>query len=355
MSRIYDWFRDRFDLDAVAAFAKKKEVPLYRGTFLYYLGGICLFLFGLQVLTGILLLLYYQPGENTAYESMKTIISRVEFGWLIRDIHGWSANLLIFFAFLHMFSVFFGRAYRKPRELTWMTGFILLALAMGFGFTGYLLPWNELAYFATRVGTNIPGSVPVVGGALLKLLRAGDEVTGATLTRFYGIHVSVLPALFAGVLGLHLLLIQVLGMSVPPSQERLPPEERRSIRFFPNFFLRDVMVWLVILNVIAVLAVFFPWELGAKADPLAPAPAGIRPEWYFMFTFQTLKLLPAHILGVEGEVLGILGFGLGGLIWFCIPFIDRWEGSHKVSRAINVFGVVVVVYMIVMTIWGYLA
>jgi len=349
------WLQERIDLAGLAAFVRKKEVPLFYGTVWYYLGGICLFLYGLQVVTGILLLLYYQPGEATAYESLKMIVSKVEFGWLLRDMHSWSANLFILFAFLHMFTVFFARGYRKPRELTWMTGFLLLVLGMGFGFSGYLLPWNELSYFATRVGTNVAGAIPVVGPVILKVMRAGDDVTGATLTRFYGIHVAVLPFVFAVLLGLHLVLVQVLGMSVPPSLEKLPPEQRRSIKFFPNFFLRDAMLWLLMLNIIALLAVVFPWELGAKADPLAPAPAGIRPEWYFMFMFQTLKLLPAHVLFLEGEVLGILAFAIGGLVWFCLPLIDRKARRGEVSRLINGFGFVVIVYMVAMTIWGYLA
>ncbi len=353
--KLLDWLRERVDIDSAIAFARKKKVPLFYGTVWYYLGGVSLFLFAVQVVTGILLLLYYQPGEATSYESLKMLVSKVEFGWLIRDMHSWSANLFIFFIFLHMFTVFFARGYRKPRELTWMSGFLLLALALTFGFSGYLLPWNTLSYFATQVGTDVTGAVPVVGHALVKLLRAGDEVTSATLTRFYGIHVAVLPALFSLLLGLHLLLVQVQGMSVPPSLEKEPPEKRRYMKFFPNFILRDVMLWLLMLNIIALLAVVFPWELGQKADPLAPAPAGIKPEWYFMFMFKTLKLLPSHVWFLEGEVLGILAFGLGGLAWFFLPLLDRPAARGQVSRVVNALGITVIVYMVVMTVWGYLS
>ena len=159
------------------------------------MGGITLFLVGVQVLTGILLLLYYRPSAGEAYESVKFIVSQVEFGWLIRNVHSWSANLLIFMAFVHLFSTLFLRSYRKPRELTWVTGVLLLFVMMGFGFSGYLLPWNELAFFATKVGTGIAGAVPVVGDFTLRFLRGGDDVTGATLTRFYGLHVAILPAI----------------------------------------------------------------------------------------------------------------------------------------------------------------
>lgn len=351
--KIYDWLNQRVDLDSITKFAKKKQVPVFYGTVWYYLGGVSLFLFIIQVFTGILLILYYQPGSTTAFESVKFIISQVNFGWLVREIHSWSANLFILFIFLHMFTVYFAKAYRKPREVTWYTGFILLLVAMFFGFSGYLLPWNELAFFATKVGSDIAGAIPFVGDFLLKLLRSGDDVTGATLTRFYGIHVAVLPAVFTIILGIHLILVQVQGMSVPPSQESLPPEKRKYMPFFPNFALRDLLVWLIVLNVIALLAVFFPWEIGQKADPLLPAPAGIRPEWYFMFMFQTLKLIPAHIWFIEGELFGIMMFTLGGLIWFFVPFFDKKAGLGIKSPFWKWVGVIIILYIIGMTIWGY--
>ena len=143
----------------------------------------------------------------------------VPFGWLIRSPHSWSANLMVFFAVVHLVTVFFAKAYRPPRELTWMSGVVALLLVLGFGFSGYLLPWNELAFFATKVGTQIAGTVPVVGEWMLRFLRGGDRVTGATLTRFYAVHVAILPALTGLVVGLHLLLVQIHGMSVPPTAE----------------------------------------------------------------------------------------------------------------------------------------
>ncbi len=352
--KLYDWINERVDLDGVIQFTKKKQVPVFYGTVWYYLGGVSLFLFIIQVATGILLILYYQPGAATAFESVKFIVSEVQFGWLVREIHSWSANLFILFIFLHMFTVYFAKAYRKPREITWLSGTLLLVLAMAFGFSGYLLPWNELAYFATKVGSDIAGAIPVVGDFLLRLLRAGDEVSGATLTRFYGIHVAVLPAIFTLILGLHLMLVQVQGMSVPPEQESTPPEKRKYMPFFPNFAMRDLLFWLIILNVIALLAVFFPWELGQKADPLAPAPAGIRPEWYFMFMFQTLKLIPAHVLFIEGELFGIMLFSIGGLIWFLVPFLDKRANKGERSPFWKWFGILLILYMVVMTIWGYM-
>jgi cytochrome b6 len=253
---------------------------------------------------------------------------------------------------VHLFSVLFLKAYRPPREVTWLSGIGLMGLTLAFGFTGYLLPWNELAYFATKVGTEVPGALPAVGPFLRRLLRGGEEVTGATLTRFYGIHVAVLPALTAGLLGLHLYLVQRHGMSVPPSVERRGGATRH-MPFVPNFLLRDLVGWLSVLAVLAALAAYFPWELGKKADPFAPAPIGIKPEWYFMFMFKTLKYLPGHILGIEGELVGLVGFGLGGLFLLLIPFLDRRTARGAPSPLFTWIGVALLAYMVVLTYLGY--
>lgn len=348
------WLEDRLALSVVGRLARKKEVPVHKHTLWYYLGGMTLFLFVVQVTTGILLLFYYRPSAEEAFESVQFLMAEVQFGWLVRSIHAWAANLMIFTLFLHLFSVLLVKAYRPPRELTWFSGIALMGLALGFGFTGYLLPWNELAYFATRVGTEITGAVPLVGEFLLRLTRGGDDVTGATLTRFYALHVWVLPATTFAVVGLHLFLVQKLGMSVPPAVER-EGGVQGTMPFFPNFLMRDLVGWLIALGVLATLAAYFPAHLGVKADPFAPAPAGIKPEWYFMFMFQTLKYLPAHILGIEGEIIGILGFGLAGVFMLVIPLLDRRTARGEPSKLFTWIGVGVIVYMIVLTYLGYTA
>ena len=355
--QLFAWLDERLDLSGLQHFVSEKSVPVHRHSVWYYMGGITLFLVGVQVATGILLLLYYRPSAGEAYESVKFIVSQVEFGWLIRNLHSWSANLLIFMAFVHLFSTLFLRSYRKPRELTWVTGVLLLFVMMGFGFSGYLLPWNELAFFATKVGTGIAGAVPGIGHFLLRFLRGGDDVTGATLTRFYGIHVAVLPAVMTVILGLHLMFIQRQGMSVPPSVERREKagEKIPQIPFVPHYVLHDVMWWYVALAVLAALALFLPWELGKKADAFAAVPPGIRPEWYFLAMFQVLKLLPAHIVGLEGEMLGVLGFSLAALVLLVLPFLDRGAGEGRSSPMVTVAGVAALVYMVVFTIYGYLA
>ena len=351
---IYTWIDKRVQLGTLVEFLGKKYVPVHRHSLWYYFGGVSLFLFIIQVVTGILLLLYYKGSEQLAFESIQFIMSKVQFGWLIRSIHSWAANLFILSTFIHMFSVFFERSYREPREITWLTGMLMLFLALGFGFSGYLLPWNELAFFATKVGTDIAGVLPVVGKPLMIFLRGGEEVTGATLSRFFGFHVAVLPGIFTVLLGMHLVLVQRQGMSEPIDSEDVPAGERKTMPFFPNFLLRDLLLWLLVLNLLAILAVFFPWELGKKADLFASAPAGIRPEWYFMFMFQTLKLIPSRVLFIDGEVLGILLFGIAGILWMLIPFWDKKSARGEKSRFLNYAGLFVVMYIIIFTALGWL-
>ena len=352
-----NWLEERIEWDDLIAPLREKTVPLHRLSYWYFLGGITLFLFVIQVLTGILLLLYYRPGANEAFESVQYIMTQVPFGWLVRSIHSWSANLMIFTAFAHMFSVLFLKAYRKPRELTWVSGVILLFLVMGFGFSGYLLPWNTLAFFATKVGTEITGQVPVAGKPMMIFLRGGEEVSGATLTRFFGFHVAVLPGLATVLILLHLLLVQRQGMSVPPKLEAewtAHPSAKREMKFFPNFILRELMAWYSALGVLGALAALFPWNLGVKADPFAPAPAGIKPEWYFLFMFQTLKLIPARVWFIDGEILGVLAFGLAGLLWLLLPFLES-DQPGRTKPWITGLAIFALAYITGMSIYGHLA
>ena len=344
---------ERLQIQEVINFAKKKSVPIHRETVWYYFGGVTLFLFIIQVFTGILLLFYYRASADQAFESIRFIMSEVRFGWLVRSVHSWSANLMVLAAFIHMFSVFFAKAYRKPRELTWVSGMLLLLLGLGLGFTGYLLPWNELAFFATKVGTDMVSVIPMIGEPFLHFLRGGEEVSGATLARFFGIHVTILPIVFIGMLAIHLIMVQRQGMSEPIGWGELPEKGKKTMLFFPNFILRDLLLWLLVLNILALLAVFFPWELGEKADPFVPAPQGIKPEWFFMFMYQTLKFLPAKILFIEGESLGIFTFGIAGVLWLLVPFLDRKSARGEKNLVLKYLGIGIVIFIIVMTVLGY--
>jgi quinol-cytochrome oxidoreductase complex cytochrome b subunit len=357
MQNMTAFFFERLGVEDLQKLAAKKRVPIHQNTIFYFLGGMALFLFGIQVATGILLSLYYKPSPDQAFESVRAIMTEIDFGWLIRSIHVWSANLLIGVLFLHILTTYTMRAYRGPREITWITGVLLLALFLAFGFSGYLLPWNQLAFFASQVGTAIAGYVPVVGKYLLLLARSGENVTGDTLARFYALHVVILPLCVFALLGVHLFLVQKHGMSVPEriasqygSAEKVP-----TMPFVPHFLLRDMVGWYVALGLLAILAAIFPWDLGQKADPFGSAPEGIKPEWYFLFMFQTLKKLPPHIFNfdwLEGEVVGILFFGLCGLVVLLVPFLDLGALRGRPRRLLNFLVVLAVLFFIVMTARG---
>ena len=324
----------------------------------YYLGGVTMFFFIVQVITGVLLLMYYQPGEATSYESIRFLTTKVPFGWLIRSIHSWSAHLMIISLCLHMFSTMMLKAYRPPREITWVSGYLLFLLTLGFGFSGYLLPWNKLAYFATTVGTNIVASVPLLGDWLLQVLRGGHDVTINTLYRFFAGHVVILPLAFVGLIGLHLLLIQRQGMAPPVGTTTAP----RGMKFFPSFAFRDLLLWLACLMLLATLAVFLPygpgipgmdWELGEKADPFAPAYPGIKPEWYFLWEYQLLKEFPPHLFGLEGPQVCLFLIAILLAIWAVIPWLDRRAYRNMHSPAFSDFGWAAILFLTYLTLKGW--
>lgn len=338
------WLKMRLPFGQVMEFLRHKEVPWHRGSYWYLFGGLALLFFCVQVATGILLMFYYVPTPEHAYESVQLITAKVPFGWLIRSIHSWSANLMILALFIHMFSVFFMRAYRPPREMVWFSGAVLLGLAMFFGFSGYLLPWTKLSFFATKIGTDLARHIPGIGTDIQRILRGGDIIGGPTLTRFFAIHVAILPPIFTVILLLHLVLIQLLGMSSP-----IGVKEKKGVPFVPNFVLRESIIWVIFLGLLGVLAVYLPWELGEKANPFASAPAGIRPEWFFTFLSQSLKYFPPHLLGMEGEVVGVFLITIGALFFFLVPFWDRWSRREVAHWVVTLVGAAVLLYMITLT------
>jgi quinol-cytochrome oxidoreductase complex cytochrome b subunit len=349
---LYDWVDERLGLSDLVAFARHKTVPVHAQSFWYYWGGISLFLFLVQCFTGVLLLVYYRPGAE-AFESVRQITFVMNFGWLIRSAHSWSANLMMFSILVHMFSVYFMKAYRKPREFGWLSGMALLGLAPIFGFSGYLLPMDELSYFATKVGLQIPMAIPWIGPIVAGLLRGGPDVTEFTVQRFFALHVVVLPAIFIPLLAFHLWLVQRHGNAVPPAEEAKSERERKHMPFFPNFLRKDLAMWIISLNILALLASVFPWALGKQYDSLAPAPMGIHPEWYFMSPFEMLKLLGSFLPGEAGEIAGILIFTLGIVLWLLIPFYDTRSESGRRARVAHYFGLLAVFALLATTLIGY--
>jgi quinol-cytochrome oxidoreductase complex cytochrome b subunit len=215
-ARMIDWLDERMGLLSVWNSVFDREVP--KVNWWYTLGSASLFVAILQAATGVFLTIYYVPTPEEAYSSIDYIMNDVAFGWLVRGIHHWGATLMVILVFLHMLRVFFYAAYKFPREVTWITGVLLLLVTLGLGFTGYLLPWNQRSYWATAVGSSIVGTVPVVGEWLLRVMRGGDNLTILTLSRFYGVHIWFLPAALFTVIGIHLYLVVRNGISNVPKR-----------------------------------------------------------------------------------------------------------------------------------------
>lgn len=216
-AKLISWLDERLGLNGIYSTVLDRKVP--KVNWWFTLGSASLFLFVMQGLTGIFLTVYYVPSPDHAYDSIQFIMNGVPFGWLIRGIHHWGASLMVIFVFAHMLRTYFFGAYKYPRELTWMTGAILLLATLGMGFTGYLLPWNQRAYWATTVGTQIAGQVPLIGPYITQVMRGGTDLSAVTLARFFSIHIWFLPAVIAAVIGIHMYLIIRLGIAGVPGKE----------------------------------------------------------------------------------------------------------------------------------------
>jgi len=215
--KLFNWLDERLGLTTIYNVVLDRKVP--KVNWFFTLGSASLFLFVMQGVTGILLTVYYVPTPDHAYDSIQYIMNDVTFGWLIRGIHHWGATLMVLVVFLHMLRTFYFAAYKYPREITWLTGVILLLSTLGMGFTGYLLPWNQRSYWATTVGTEIPGTVPFIGQFITNVLRGGPDLSALTLSRFFSVHIWVLPAVIVGNIGIHLYLIIRIGISHIPDKD----------------------------------------------------------------------------------------------------------------------------------------
>jgi quinol-cytochrome oxidoreductase complex cytochrome b subunit len=215
--KVVSWLDERLGLTTIYNTVLDRKVP--KVNWWYTLGSATLFLFLLQALTGIFLTIYYVPSPDHAYDSIQYIMNGVAFGWLIRGIHHWGATLMVITVFIHMLRTFFMAAYKYPREMTWMTGVFLLLSTLGMGFTGYLLPWNQRAYWATTVGTEIAGTFPFIGPFVERILRGGSELSAVTLARFFSAHIWFLPAMILLLLGIHLYMVIRIGISSVPHSD----------------------------------------------------------------------------------------------------------------------------------------
>jgi ubiquinol-cytochrome c reductase cytochrome b subunit len=355
MGRIGAWLDERLGIYALGRSFLDRKVPGNIGWW-HTLGSATLVLILVQVVTGIALTLSYVPSPDHAYESV-LYIDQTPFGALVRATHHWSAGLIVLLIGLHILRVFFWGAYRYPRELAWVGGAILFFVVLGFGFTGYLLPWDQKAYWATVVGTNIAGSAPFIGGAVLELLRGGQQLGALTLTRFYGIHVWVLPATLFLFVAFHLFGVIRQGIAASPRRKPIvapqPGESRRDAyereyaaekeagKPFWKALFKDAVVALVVVAAVTLVAFLAGAPLEERANPngiYAP-----RPEWYFLDLFQLL-----WYFGGTYEPLIIFGlFSLGAFVFLLVPFLDRGRARHPRQRplATSLAGLVVILIL----------
>ncbi|MEK6683241.1 MAG: cytochrome bc complex cytochrome b subunit [Nitrospirota bacterium] len=351
LDKIYNWIDERIDLKTLQA--KLLNEPMAGGArFAYVFGSILLFIFALQVVTGILLMFYYAPTADHAWESTKYIMEEVEYGWFILSYHLWGSSAMVVILTLHMSQVYLWGAYKKPREMVWLVGLVLFTIVLGFGFTGYLLPWDQRSYWATTVGVEIVDKVPFIGDFLGRFLRGGSVPGAQTLSRFFVIHVIILPLAFMAIAGLHVFLFRKAGPAGPFKGTN--KELRNKLEyFFPAQVYKDIVVIALVFVVICGLAVYWPHEILDQASPEA-SDLDPEPEWYFLFLFQLLRdpALSFLFYGEFGELLGaIIIPAVFMLLLVALPFIDRNPERNLFKRPIAVSAwVVVMVSIVVLTI-----
>ncbi len=340
---------------------KLKRYTVPRNTNIFYtIGGVALAAFIIQAVTGFFLLIYYVPHSDHAFRSVQQIMTSVPFGWLFRLMHVVGANLIVAVVFLHMLSVFFMGSYKKPRELTWVAGWLMLLVVLTFSLSGTLLPWSQLSYWTTTVVTAMPTAFPYVGDYIANVLRGGEFVSGVTLNRFFALHVALLPPVLVLFLVVHIFLIRRIGLSSPPFREQTAGagewNEYRHVSypdgysFYPYFVLKElyaVLAYLVVMFFVItfVPTLFLPQGANIPADPLK-TPAYIKPQWYFLAPYQMLKLIPNKFFGISIQLLLLAMF----ILW---PFFDTGRERNILKRPLLLVAFLASLLLwIVLTVWG---
>ena len=336
------WWTDRLPIDGERLRELTNEpVPNHMKRWWFALGGTPAYLFVVQVVTGILLAVYYRPGVE-AYESVRFITDEVAFGWYVRSLHKWGATFMIAAVILHQMRVFFTGAYRKPREINWMVGMCMLIATLMLGFTGYSLVYEQLSYWGATVGANIAGSVPIVGEPMRNLLLGGFAYNANTLPRFFVLHAAVLPVLLTMLVAIHIAIIRIQGVSELSFADE-PETSRKHFDFFPDHILTELAVGLVLMILLSVLATILPATLGPKADPLT-TPEIIKPEWFFYVAFRWLKLMSG--------TLAVITTGFIVFVMFVWPFVDAAIRRIRPASEASVWiGIVGVLTIIGLTLW----
>ena len=316
------WFADRLGVSRIEASLAKHTVP--RRGFIFYLGGITLFLLLVQVASGILLTLYYRADATQAHASIERIVGEVPYGDLVHEVHVWAADLFVASLLLHVFTVLVRRSYRAPHEISWVSGVALLLIGIAQAFTGAVLPWSEKAYTDARVGSEFARYVPLVGEWLRRFMRGGEDVDSNTLGHAFGFHVALLPATATLIVAAHLWLLSrhpVVPVVVRPGKPAPP-----TIPLYPDFFLRLAVAMTGAMVLVLSLAIFAPRALGPAANPRLPSP-GAMPPWYLMPIHAILRAAPREMLGVDGPSFLIGATCVAGVLFLALPFLDR-RGSR---------------------------
>jgi ubiquinol-cytochrome c reductase cytochrome b subunit len=335
-SRLYQWLDSRLKLTPVEDSLLNEPIP-GGASWIYVFGSATLFLFILQAITGMFLAIYYAPTPDHAYDSVQFIEDQVAFGWFIRGLHHWGASGMVIAVGLHMAQVFLYGAFKPPREAMWMVGVVLFLLVMGFAFTGYLLPWDQTAYWATEVGINMVGTVPLVGDLLVKMLRGGEILGALTLSRFFAVHVLFLPSLIVIGIMLHLFILRRVGPAGPWDEQKC---EAGSEAFYPRQVYMDAVVMLVIFTILSTLAILVPFPLTGKANPADTSFVPV-PEWYFLFYYELLKYVHGPLEPVATWILP----GLVILVLLLWPFLD-WKKTVRAPASRPVAMVIGAVFLI---------
>jgi len=346
-----NFVKERFPVDKMNFhyMVEKKEVPVHSMSWGYYTGGLTLFFFIIQVITGLLLLFYYQPTVSDAYASVEFISKYVSGGALIRNLHTWSSSCMIFFAMVHLITAFAMKSFEKPRELTWIMGVLLLLITFTFGFTGYLLPWNQIAVNASKVGLQsieaagqyLPGALSKLPHTVIEIFQGEATVGQSTLGRFYAMHVVLLPLALIALLGAHLLQVQIHGMS-----QGVDVPAKKTEKFFPVFFFKDITLWTSVFLILFIVAsiipfdAFLPFPLLEPYNALGSTPAGIKPEWYFYFVYYPLEMLPFWVIL------------LGSLIVMGVLIFTPWIFKGTSRKTLKLIAGAATAYLVIMTLFG---
>jgi len=343
MRAIARWLGDRLPVSGRQCRELTNEpVPYHLKRWWFALGGTPAYLFIVQIFTGILLAVYYEASPATAYESVRYITDEAAFGWFIRSVHKWGATLMIAAVILHQMRIFFTGAYRRPREINWIVGMLLLICTLLTGFTGYSLVYEQLSYWGATVGANITDTVPLVGGLMKNMMLGGEVYNERTLSRFFVLHAAALPVTMVLLIALHITIIRLQGVTEFKFEDEASTTPQH-FNFFPDHLYTELIIGLILMILLSALATILPATMGPPADPLS-TPEIIKPEWFFYVAFRWLKLFTG--------TAAVLSMGLIVFVMFSWPLIDaRIREKTRFKEASVWVGILAALSIIGLTVW----